>query len=32
MDKCRLEKPAYIEIESDHYVACHLYAAKGETK
>jgi len=32
MDQCKVEKPAYIEIESDHYVACHLYAAKGETK
>ena len=25
MDICRHEEPRLIEIESDHYVACHLY-------
>jgi peptide/nickel transport system ATP-binding protein len=25
MDRCRVQEPAFIEVEPDHYVACHLY-------
>ncbi|MFC0522059.1 ABC transporter ATP-binding protein [Pontibacillus salicampi] len=26
MDICKTERPAYVEIKPDHYVACHLYS------
>jgi peptide/nickel transport system ATP-binding protein len=25
MDRCPVQEPAFIEVEPDHYVACHLY-------
>ncbi|MEM4713251.1 MAG: ABC transporter ATP-binding protein [Candidatus Bathyarchaeia archaeon] len=28
MEKCIVEKPRFIEIEKDHFVACHLYSKK----
>jgi len=24
-ERCTLEEPALVEVEKDHYVACHLY-------
>jgi len=30
MDICKREKPATIEYEQDHFVACHLYTGKDD--
>jgi peptide/nickel transport system ATP-binding protein len=29
MEICKKERPPFIQVEEDHYVACHLYSQKG---
>ncbi|HOO33464.1 MAG TPA: ABC transporter ATP-binding protein [Thermotogota bacterium] len=29
MDICKKERPRFIEVEPEHFVACHLYSDKG---
>lgn len=32
MDICKSERPPFIEIEPNHYVACYLFKGKGEVR
>lgn len=32
MDICKVERPPFVEIEPDHYVACYLFKGKNEVK
>ncbi|PZC52068.1 MULTISPECIES: ABC transporter ATP-binding protein [unclassified Mesotoga] len=32
MDICKVERPQFLEIEPDHYVACYLFKGKNEVK
>ncbi|MBN2219574.1 MAG: ABC transporter ATP-binding protein [Kosmotogaceae bacterium] len=32
MDICKLERPPFVEIEPDHYVACYLFKGKNEVR
>jgi len=32
MDICKVERPPFLEIEPDHYVACYLFKGKNEVK
>src|SRR6056297_24195 len=32
MEICKKERPPFIEVEEDHYVACHLFNKKGGEK
>ncbi|WP_333641929.1 ABC transporter ATP-binding protein, partial [Mesotoga prima] len=32
MDICKVERPPFVEIEPDHYVACYLFKGKNEVR
>jgi len=32
MDICKAERPPFVEIEPDHYVACYLFKGKNEVR
>jgi len=32
MDICKVERPPFVEIEPDHYVACYLFKGKSEVR
>ncbi|PNE23684.1 peptide ABC transporter ATP-binding protein [Mesotoga sp. Brook.08.YT.4.2.5.1] len=32
MDICKVERPPFVEIEPDHYVACYLFEGKSEVR
>lgn len=32
MDICKKERPPFVEVEDEHYVACHLFVEKGGEK